>query len=101
MTDQITGMIDTPHDRGVASISTPAVKIIVGHGTPNAGILDTLRCCAALMPGYANEYAMRTHATDAHTVRRGANYRRPCTTPHRKKRAACSRNSAANTHAAG
>ena len=68
-------MIDRRHDRRMASISTPAVKIVVGHGTPNAGILDTLECCTALMPGYTNEYTMRTHATDAHALRKGANDR--------------------------
>jgi hypothetical protein len=73
MTDQIMGTIDRRHARGALSISTPAVKIVVGHGAPNVGILDTLRCCTALMPGYANEYAMRTHATGAHTERQGAN----------------------------
>ena len=75
MTDHITGTIDRRHDRGVASISTPAVKIVVGHGTPNAGILDKLEYCTALMPGYTNEYTMRTHATDAHALRKGANDR--------------------------
>ena len=38
---------------GAASISMPAVKIIVGHGTPKAGILEMLRCSTALMPGTA------------------------------------------------
>jgi hypothetical protein len=44
MSDQITGTIDRRHERGVASINMPAVKIIVGHGTPKVGILDTLKC---------------------------------------------------------
>src|SRR5688572_25079642 len=100
ITDHITGMTDRRHDRGVASISTPAVKIIVGHGTPNAGILETLKCCTALMPGYSNEYAIRPHPTGAHALRQGANDRRPCTTPRQKKSAPCRRKSAANTHAA-
>src|SRR6187402_1407349 len=95
MTDHITGMIDRRHDRGVASISTPAVKIIVGHGTPNAGILETLKCSTALMPGYSNEYAIGAHA-----LRAGANDRRPRTTPCQKKSAPCRRKSAANAHAA-
>src|SRR5688572_27125956 len=100
MTDHIIGMIDSRHDRGAASINRPAVKIIVGHGTPNAGILETLKCCTALMPGYSNEYAIRTHPTGAHALRQGANDRRPCTTPHQRKSAPCRRKSAANTHAA-
>jgi hypothetical protein len=101
MTDQITGMTDRRHDRGVASISTPAVKIIVGHGTPNAGIRVTLKCCTALIPGYSSEYAIRTHATGAHPLRQGANDSRPCTTPRQKNNAPCRRKSAAKTHAAG
>jgi hypothetical protein len=44
MRDQITGTIDSRHERGAASINMPAVKIVVGHGTPKVGILDTLRC---------------------------------------------------------
>src|SRR5687767_549968 len=96
MTDHITGMIDRYHDRGVASISTPAVKIVVGHGTPNAGILDTLKCWTALIPGYTNEYAMRTQATGAHALRQGANDRRPRTIPSQRKTAASKRKSAAN-----
>ena len=39
MTHQITGTVESPQDRGVASINTPAVKIVVGHGTPKVGIL--------------------------------------------------------------
>ncbi len=76
------------------------MKIIVGHGTPNAGILEMLRCCRALMPGYSNQYAIRTHATGAQALRRGAKDRRPRTTPHQKNSAPCRRKSAANTHAA-
>jgi hypothetical protein len=44
MTDQITGMSDRRHDCGAASSSRPAVKIVVGHGTPNVGIVDHVRC---------------------------------------------------------
>jgi hypothetical protein len=49
--DQITGTIESLHDRGVASINTPAVKIVVGHGTPNVGILSRLRWSIALIRG--------------------------------------------------
>jgi hypothetical protein len=49
--DQITGTIESLHDRGVASINTPAVKIVVGHGMPNVGILRRLRWLSALMAG--------------------------------------------------
>jgi hypothetical protein len=42
MADQITGTIERLHVRGVASINTPAVKIVVGHGRPNVGILSRL-----------------------------------------------------------
>jgi hypothetical protein len=44
-------MIASLHDRGVANINMPVVKIIVGQGTPNAGILDRLTCCTAVIPG--------------------------------------------------
>jgi hypothetical protein len=37
--DQITGTAGRRQDRDVASISTPAAKIVAGHGTPNVGIL--------------------------------------------------------------
>jgi hypothetical protein len=40
--DQITGTIESRHDRGIASINTPAVKIVVGHGRPNVGIRSRL-----------------------------------------------------------
>jgi hypothetical protein len=49
--DQITGTIEKLHDRGVASINTPAVKIVVGHGRPNVGILSRLRWSTALIRG--------------------------------------------------
>ena len=41
--DQITGTTARLQDRGVASISTPAVTIVVGHGRPNVGIRSRLR----------------------------------------------------------
>jgi hypothetical protein len=44
MSDQITGTIDSSLERGPASINSPAVKIVVGHGTPNAGIRDSVPC---------------------------------------------------------
>ena len=37
--DQSTGTVERPRDCGVANINTPAVKIVVGHGRPNVGIL--------------------------------------------------------------
>jgi len=51
MADQITGTVERRQDRGVASINTPAVKIVVGHGSPNVGILNRLRWSIALMAG--------------------------------------------------
>jgi hypothetical protein len=49
--DQITGTSESLHDLGVASINTPAVKIVVGHGRPNVGIRKKLPCSSALMAG--------------------------------------------------
>jgi hypothetical protein len=51
MADQITGTVERLQERGVASINTPAVKIVVGHGRPNVGILNRLRWSIALMTG--------------------------------------------------
>src|SRR5688572_13369197 len=81
--DQITGTIESRHDRGVASINTPAVNIVVGHGRPNVGIRSRLRWSIALIKGYASEYAIRPHASGAHTCPHGANDKRRCTTPTR------------------
>jgi hypothetical protein len=83
--DQITGTVERRQDRGVASINTPAVKIVVGHGRPNVGILSRLRWSNALMAGYASEYTIRPHANGAHALPHGANDKRRCTTPTRKK----------------
>lgn len=90
-------MINSCHDRGVASINRPAVKMVVGQGTPKAGILVTLRCCTTLMAGYTNEYTIKTHATAAQRLGQAANDRRPFTTPHQRKSAACTTKSAANS----
>ena len=38
-------MIDRPRDRGIASINRPAVKGVVGHGTPNPNA-DQAQCVA-------------------------------------------------------
>src|SRR4026207_783421 len=82
--DQITGTIDSFHNRGVASINTPTVKIVVGHGRPNVGILSRRRWAIALIRGYPNEYAIRPHASGAHGWPHGAKDKRRCTTPTRK-----------------
>jgi hypothetical protein len=63
--DQITGTIERLQHRGVANINTPTVKIVVGHGRPNVGILSRLRWSSALMAGYASEYTIRPHASGA------------------------------------
>jgi hypothetical protein len=99
--DQMTGTIERLRDRGVASINAPAVKIVVGHGRPNVGIRSRLRWSIALIKGYANEYAIRPHATGAHALPHGAKDKRRRTTPTRKKRTAWLRKSAAKSHAAG
>jgi len=77
------------------------VKIVVGHGTPNAGILQTLRCCTALIAGYTSAYAMKSHPTSAHPVREGTNDNRRCTIPIQTKSAACTRKNIPKIHAAG
>jgi hypothetical protein len=41
--DQITGTIESLHDRGVDSINAPAVKIIVGHGRAKVRARSRLR----------------------------------------------------------
>jgi hypothetical protein len=51
MADQITGTTDRLQHRGVANINTPTVKIVLGHGRPNVGILSRLRWSIALMAG--------------------------------------------------
>lgn len=53
MPDQRTGTIARRLDNGVAEVSNPAVKIVVGHGTANAGILESDECCTPLITGYA------------------------------------------------
>ena len=51
MAAQMIGTIAKVFDRGAASSSRPAVKIVVGHGTPNVGIFRTLPCSTALIAG--------------------------------------------------
>jgi hypothetical protein len=86
---------------GTAASRRPAVKRVVGHGTPNVGIRGQSRPVASARPGYASAKRSSPAASAWRGERPQPNRGRRRVTPVHASAAASMRNNAANSHAAG